>query len=286
MGDTQSGSGYSIQDIIGALSRMAGGGQPPAPRVEPPMNAPGRAAGLKAVEGATTGRQEPTVSGETARAAGLSAVDKEMDAANTEAWKSKMAGRKADRARAGSEGKAAVADATSPSRVRDMMTELSQRPGWTPEESQAWARALGQVGVANALHMPNNPPGFSPPANTQRPTTVTRGPNAHLLTPEQEASVQNIMRQNQGAAEGDEIHHDMTLVDEFLARGHPDYQPVPEGDPRLPVVPPGQTFGPHPVTTPDMAAGQIVPSPYAPSGMRAAHYGKDAVERELDKEPD
>ncbi|HEX3448386.1 MAG TPA: hypothetical protein VHS97_09040 [Isosphaeraceae bacterium] len=216
MGDTSSGAGFSLQDIIGALSRMASGGGPAYPRVEPPINAPGRAAGLKAVEGATTGRQEPTVSGETARAAGLSAVDKEMDAANTEAWKAKMAGRKADRARAGSEGKAAVADATSPSRVRDMMTQLSQLPGWTPEESAHWARALGTVGVENALHTPDNPPGWTTP-----------------LEP-------------------------------------------------MPLTAPGQTFGPHAVVTPDLA-GQ---TPYAPASQRASHYGKDAVERELDKEPD
>jgi hypothetical protein len=279
MGDTQGGAGFSLQDIIGAMSRMAGG-QSPQPRTEPPMNAPGRAAGLKAVEGATTGRQEPTVSGETARAAGLSAVDKEMDAANTEAWKAKMAGRKADRARAGSEGKAAVADALKPADVRAMIQARAQQPSWaSPEESAGWAQTLGQVGVEGALHTPNNPPGFSPPANTDRPTTVTRGPNAHLLTPEQEASVQDIMRQNQGAAEGDEIHHDMTLVDEFLARGHPDYQPVPAGDPRLPMIPPGMTFGPQEVTTPDMAGA-------APRSMRAVKAGRSAVERELDKEPE
>ncbi|HEX3447953.1 MAG TPA: hypothetical protein VHS97_06845, partial [Isosphaeraceae bacterium] len=179
------------------------------------------------------------------------------------------------RARAGSEGKAAVADATSPSRVRDMMTELSQRPGWTPEEAQAWARALGQVGVANALHMPNNPPGFSPPANTDRPSTLIRGPNAHLLTPEQEAQVQELARQSMAGAEGDEFSHDMTHIDEFLARGHPAYQPMP-------MTPPGTTFGPREVAGPDMV-GQ---TPYAPSSQRAAHYGKDAVERELDKEPE
>jgi hypothetical protein len=124
--------------------------------------------------------------------------------------------------------------------------------------------------------MPNNPPGFSPPANTQRPTNVIRGPSAHLLTPEQEAQVQNLMRQTQAGSEGDEIHHDMTAVDEFLARNSAASLPG-----AMPVTPPGTTF-----TTPDMAAGQIIPSPYAPSGMRAAHYGKDAVERELDKEPD
>jgi hypothetical protein len=212
MGDTNSFGLSDLSNLMSALSRMAGGQTAP-PRVEPPMNAPGRAAGLKAVEGATTGRQEPTVSGETARAAGLSAVDKEMDAANTEAWKAKMAGRKADRARAGSEGAAAVADATSPSRVRDIIAQLAQQPGWSPEESAHWAQAMGQVGVENALHQPNNPPGWSPPQ---------------------------------------------------------------------PMLPPGQTFGPMEVAAPDMA-GQ---TPYAPASQRASHYGKDAVSRELDKEPE
>jgi hypothetical protein len=182
------------------------------------------------------------VSGETARAAGTGAVDREMDKANTEAWsnrmrasaagkgavgqemdkaateawQAKMQGRKADVARAGSEGQAAVADATSPSRVRDMMSQLAAQPGWTPEESAAWARALGQVGVENALHTPQNPPGWTTP-----------------LEP-------------------------------------------------MPLTAPGTSFAPHQVATPDLV-GQ---TPYAPAGQRASHYGKDAVARELDKEPD
>jgi hypothetical protein len=211
MGDMGRAGGFTLQDLIGLLS--GGGGQ--APRIEPWVNNRARDAGVKAVEGATTGRMEPTVSGETAHAAGLGAVDKEMDQAATEAWREKMAGRKADRARAGSEGKAAVADAVSPSRVRALIQSMSQLPGWTPEESAAWAQSLGQVGVEGALHQPQNPAGWSPPA--------------------------------------------------------------------MPMTPPGTTFGPHPVVTPDMAAQPG----YAPPSQRAQHYGQGAVERELlDKEPE
>jgi hypothetical protein len=159
MGDMGRGGGFTLQDLIQMLS---GGGQP-APRIEPWMDNRARDAGVKAVEGATTGRMEPTVSGETAHAAGIGAVDKEMDQAATEAWRDKMAGRKADRARAGSEGTAAVADATRPSAIRAMIQAMLQHSGWaSPEESAAWAKALGQVGVEGALHTPNNPPGFMP----------------------------------------------------------------------------------------------------------------------------
>jgi hypothetical protein len=156
MGDT--GNGFSLQDLIGALTRMGGGSDP------------ARTAGVKAVEGAVApGRVEPTVSGETAHAAGTSAVDREMDKANTEAWRDKMQARKGEVARAGQEGKAAVADATRPAAIRDLINALMQQAGWTsPEESAAWARGLGESAVGQAvLPTPTQPMPMTAPGAPQ-----------------------------------------------------------------------------------------------------------------------
>lgn len=188
---------------------MRGGGGPSG-RIEPPMGRPGgpndlaRVQGENAVERALAPgvRAEPTVSGETARAAGTGAVDKEMDKAATEAWRAKMEGRKADRARAGSEGRAAVADAISPAEVRKMIAARAAQPTWSsPGESGAYAGMVGENAVAGVTPPPG-PAGWYPP----------------------------------------------------------------------------QMTAPAPAT--ENTTG------YAPSAQRARHYGPQAVERELDKDPE
>lgn len=130
-----------------------------------------RAHGEKAVEAALApgARTEPTVSGETAHAAGTAAVEGEMDRANTEAWQAKMQGRKADRARAGKEGRAAVADATRPAAVRAMIAAQQAQPQWVaPEESAGWASAVGQSAVEGARPPPQGPSGWYPPVGKGR----------------------------------------------------------------------------------------------------------------------
>jgi hypothetical protein len=214
-----------------------------------------------------------TASDPRASEAGTAAVDKEMDKVNTEQWRSKMEGRKAQRAQAGEQGRAAVGDAVSPANVRKMIAAQSQQPQWaSPEESAGWASAVGQSAVEGARPAPQGPAGWYPPsdnANTNRPSSVVRGPSAGQLTPEQEAQVQEMMRRSMAEApEGDEFVHDTTAIDEFLAG-----QNRPMMPPRAPA---------NPATVTDLSSHPG----YATSPQRASYWGPKAVESELDKEPE
>lgn len=122
-------------------------------------------------------RTEPTVSGETAHAAGLKGVDAEVDKYNTELWRANMEARKADRARAGEQGYAAVKDATRPAAIRDMIKSMSQPPAYTPQESAALADWQGYNAVAGVAP-PQGPAGWYPPQSTApTATTETTNPN-------------------------------------------------------------------------------------------------------------
>ena len=199
-------------------------------RIEPTMGTP---------QPAMAG-QAPAPADPRASEAGTAAVDKEMDKVNTEQWRNKMEGRKAQRAQAAEQGRAAVGDALSPANVRKMIAAKSQQPQWaSPEESAAWANALGQSAVEGARPAPQGPAGWYAPgdnANTNRPTSVVRGPSAGPLTPEQEAQVQEMMRRSMAEApEGDEFVHDTSAVDEFLAgRNRPMFAPARTTDPNMP----------------------------------------------------
>jgi hypothetical protein len=139
MGDT--GNGFSLQDLITMMSRMT-------PQAPPPPPDPKRAKnyGEKAVreELGVTGRKLP----EEIRAGqeGRQAVAAELSPARAE-------------------GTAAVADATRPAAIREIINALMRQAGWTsPEESAAWAQGVGQRAVGEAVlptpqPMPITPPG-------------------------------------------------------------------------------------------------------------------------------
>lgn len=172
------------------------------PRTEPtldtnPRSGRAKAAGEGAVD-AAIGRNPK------AKAAGTKAVGAELAPSTVPPDAYPEAGRNAlvpDRA--SSWGQDAVAKATAPQPL-----DMSGAPGWqSPEEASAWASALGQSAVGSAVN-----------ANTNRPTSVVRGPSAGQLTPEQEAQVQEMMRRSMAdVPEGDEFVHDTSAVDEFLA---------------------------------------------------------------------